>query len=187
VPLYELRPNLPSLPPARPLAEQIESLLAPARDPLARKLEAAQLSDLGRVYLERNDLARAAALFESARAVRPNDAVAEIDLAVVRAREGDFAAALALVDGVLAREPDRLVARVNAGRYRLQLGDVDGAARELERAHRLASSAPAPLCGLARVALARGDRAAARRWLAAAEAVAPEDAEVRALGKELAR
>jgi tetratricopeptide (TPR) repeat protein len=187
VPLYELRPTLPSLPPARPLAEKIESLLSPARDPLARKLEAAQLTDLGRVYLERNDVPRAEALFESARAVRPNDAVAAIDLAVVRARQGDFAAALALVDGVVAREPDRLVARVNAGRYRLQLGDVDGAARELDAARALAPTAPAPLCGLARVALARGDRAAARRWLVAAEKLAPEDAEVRALGKELAR
>jgi Flp pilus assembly protein TadD len=187
VPLYELRPDVPSLPPARPLAEQIEALLAPARDPLARKLEAGQLTALGRVYLERNDVTRAAALFESARAVRPNDAVAEIDLAVVRAREGDFAGALALVEGVLAREPDRLVARVNAGRYRLQLGDRDGAARELERARSLAPTSPAPLCGLARVALARGDRAAARRLLAAAEKLAPDDAEVRALAKELAR
>jgi hypothetical protein len=187
VPLYALQPTLPSLPPPRPLAESIVSLLAPARDPLVRKLEAAQLSDLGRIYLERNDVAYATALFEAARAVRPNDAVADIDLAVVRARQGDLAGALALVEGVLEREPDRLVARVNAGRYRLQLGDLDGAARELERARTLAPTAPAPLCGLGRVALARGDRAAARRWLAAAERLAPDDAEVRALGKELVR
>jgi Flp pilus assembly protein TadD len=88
---------------------------------------------------------------------------------------------------VLAREPDRVVARVNAGRYRLQLGDADGAARDFAAAHALAPEEAAPLCGLARVALVHDDRPAARRWLAAAERIKPDDGEVRALKKELAR
>jgi tetratricopeptide (TPR) repeat protein len=185
VPLYELQRSAPTLPAPRPLAEKIETLLAPGRDPIVRQLEATQLTSLGRVYLERNDLPRAAALFESARAVRPADAVADVDLAVVLARRGDFSGALALVDGVLARDPDRLVARVNAGRYRLQLGDVAGAAREFSLAHDRAPRDAAPLCGLARASLAGGDRVAARRWLALALQHAPDDPEARTLQKEL--
>jgi tetratricopeptide (TPR) repeat protein len=187
VPLYRLRVTPPPLPPARPLAERIEQLLLPARDPTARRLLSSQLSNLGRLFLQRADLPRATALFEAARAVRPGDAVAAIDLAVVRARQGDLLGALTLVDGVLEREPDRLLARLNAGRYRLRLGDFDGAARDFATAQLRAPFDPAPLVGLARVAQARADRAGARRLVQQAQKLAPDDPEARALGKELDR
>src|SRR5262249_43662527 len=98
VPLYRLAATPTPPPPARPLAERIEALLPAARDPLVRALEARELAALGRLYFGRNDVARAAALFEAALAVRPGDAVASVDLAVVRARAGDVAGALALVE-----------------------------------------------------------------------------------------
>src|SRR5262249_17417911 len=120
VPLYHVTVS-PTLPPVRPLVVRIEELLAPARDPSVRRLEAHQLPPPGRHYLA-DDTPRAAALFEAALLVRPGDAAASVDLAVVRARTGDFKGALALVEAVLAREPGRVVARVNAGRYRMQLG-----------------------------------------------------------------
>jgi tetratricopeptide (TPR) repeat protein len=187
VPLDRLRASVAPLPSPRPLATRLEALLAPARDPTVRKLLSAQLSDLGRVYLARSDLPRAAALFEAARGVRPGDAVAAIDLAVVRAHEGDFAGALALVDDVLAREPGRLVARLNAGRYRLRLGDLDGAARDFAAARARAPADGAPVVGLARVALARDDRAQARRWLHQAQRLGGDEGELRALARELDR
>jgi tetratricopeptide (TPR) repeat protein len=151
VPLWRLEPGETSPPPARPLALRIEQLLRPGRDPTVRRLECQQLVALGRYYVSREDLPRAAALFQSALAVRPGDSAAAVDLAVVRARSGDVRGALALVESVLAREPDRLVARLNAVRYRLRLGDRPGAARDLR----------------------------------AAETVAPDDAQVRALANEL--
>ncbi|MDB4965667.1 MAG: hypothetical protein JWN44_1356 [Myxococcales bacterium] len=186
VPLYRVTPA-PTLPPVRPLAERIEALLQPGRDPDARRLATQQLTALGRVYLARGDAARAAALFEAALALRPGDVVATIDLAVVRARAGDVPNALRLVDAALEREPHRVIARVNAGRYRLQLGDLDGAERDFTAAHADDADLVAPLVGLARVAEARHDRARALTLLHAAQRLQRDDADVRSLAKELDR
>src|SRR5262249_55874056 len=110
MPLYHVGGD-GALPPARPLAERVAALLAPARDPTPRTVECRALVALGTAYLGGGDPARALALFETALAVRPGDASASVDLAVVRARGGDVRGALALVDGVLAREPDHYMAR----------------------------------------------------------------------------
>ncbi|HEY2744440.1 MAG TPA: tetratricopeptide repeat protein, partial [Polyangia bacterium] len=189
VPLYpvERGGHAAPLPPARPLAERVTTLLSPARDPTVRLVECEALVALGRAYLAHDDAARANALFETALAVRPGDDAASADLAVIRARRGDVRGALALVDAVLARDPDRYVARVNAARYRLVLGDLDGAARDFAAARALSSDAPAPLAGLGRVAAARGDRSTALAMLRAAERLDGSDADVRALRKELER
>ncbi len=184
VPLYHAWVDAP-LPPARPLAERIAALLAPARDPTVRSVECEALVALGRQYLARGDAARANALFATALAVRPGDAAATVDLAVVRARGGDLPGALALVEAVLARDPDRYVARLNAARYRLVLGDLEGAGRDFTAARELAGDAVAPLVGLSRVAEARGDRATARHLLRTAEKIDSSDTEVRTLHKEL--
>jgi tetratricopeptide (TPR) repeat protein len=176
-----------SLPPVRPLATRIDALLQPGRDPDLRRQAAQQLTALGRFYLARNDATRAAALFDAALAIRPGDVVATVDLAVVRARGGDVAGALTLVEAALAREPHRVIARVNAGRYRLQLGDLDGAAREFAAARADDPAIVSPLVGLARVAEARRDRATALAHLHAAQHLQRDDAEVRALAKELER
>jgi thioredoxin-like negative regulator of GroEL len=130
VPLYRFAGET-ALPPPKPLAEAITTLLQPGRDPTVRVVESQQLVALGRVYDARREVAAAAALFEATLAVRPQDDAAAIDLAVTRAQRGDVRGALALVETVLARDPDRYVARLNAARYRLALGDRDGAARDL--------------------------------------------------------
>jgi len=192
VPLYRVEAHVEgraeaALPPPRPLAERIASLLSPGRDPTVRSVECEALVALGRLYLSRNEAARADALFEAALAVRPGDAAAGVDRAVVRARAGDLRGALALVDAVLARDPDRYVARLDAARWRAILGDLDGATRDFTVAHALSPDAAAPLAGLSRVAAMRGDRKTALRWLAAAEKADGGDAEVRALKKELER
>jgi len=187
VPLYHVPAHGgdEALPAARPLAERVAALLTPARDPTTRLIECEALVALGRAYLAHGDATRAVALFETALAVRPGDAAASVDLAVVRARGGDVRGALALVDGVIARDPDRYLARLNTARYRFVLGDLDGAARDFAAAHALADHAAAPLAGEARVAVARGDRPAALAKLRAAEQLDKNDADVRALRKEL--
>jgi len=187
VPLLHLREVPVALPPARPLAARIDALSQPGRDPMVRQKAAGALSALGRVYLARDDEARAGGLFETALALRPGDAVAATNLAVVRAKHGDFAGAVQLVASVLEREPERLVARVNAGRYRLQLDDLDGAQRDFQLAHSRAPREPAPLIGLAHVALRRGQRADAQRFAREAQTVAPNDPELHALEEELHR
>jgi tetratricopeptide (TPR) repeat protein len=124
------------------------SLLQPARDPFVRRALAARLSNLGRLYFERGDPARASALFEAALAERPGDAAAATNLAVAHAQAGDLLVAAKIVDEVLAREPLRATARLNAARYHLRLGDRDRAAADLAflRAHALApESELAPL------------------------------------------
>jgi tetratricopeptide (TPR) repeat protein len=185
VPVEDLTAAAAPLPPARPLAESIDRLLAPGRDPMVRQLAAGALGSLGRLYLERGDDVRAQALYEAALGARPDDAQAMTNLAVVRARRGDFAGARELVTRVLEREPGRLVARVNRGRYRLALDDLDGARADFTDAHARAPRDPAPLVGLARVALRSGDRDGAARRVREALAVAPHDPEARALSLEL--
>jgi len=188
VPLYRVGGGVEgALPPPRPLAERVASLLQPAHDPTVREVECEALVALGRLYLSRGEAARANALFETALAVRPGDAAAGVDLAVVHARAGDVRGALAIVDAVLARHPDRYVARLNAARWRLVSGDSDGAARDFAAAHELSPDAAAPLVGLARVALGRGDHAGAQHYLHAAEKTDSSDADLRALKKELDR
>jgi hypothetical protein len=157
VPLFRLHERPVALPPARPLAERIQSLLAPARDPLARRLDAALLGALGRGYLARDDDARAAALFQAARDVHPGDAAATTNLAVVHARRGDYPTALALVEEVLARDPDRVTPRENAALYHVMLG---------------------------RRALDAGDRAGAAQHARAALALKPQEPNALELEKE---
>jgi tetratricopeptide (TPR) repeat protein len=115
----------------------------------------------------------------------PLGGIAKTWFDAMRACGGDVRGALALVDGVIARDPDRYLARLNAARYRFVLGDLDGAARDFAAAHALADHAAAPLAGEARIAVARGDRPAALAKLRAAEQLDKNDADVRALRKEL--
>jgi tetratricopeptide (TPR) repeat protein len=192
-PVAALAPGLPlarvgapePLPPVRPLAERALALLAPMRDPLVVRLAATAMGALGRLYLERGDESHAEGLFVAALGLHPGDPVAANNLAVMRARRGDFAGALALLDELLARDPGRAVARTNAGRYRLRLGDLDGAQRDFALARARAPRDPAPLAGLARVALARGDRARAAALVVEAEQLAPGDGEIKALKEDL--
>jgi len=185
VPVEPLVAAAPPLPAARPFAAAVDEWLAPGGDPLVRRLAANALSSLGRLYLQRGDETRAGALFEAALGARPEDAVAATDLAVVKARRGDFAGARDLCTRVLEREPGRVVARVNRGRYRLALGELDGAAADFAAARARAPREPAPLVGLARVALQRNDRPEAARRAHEALELAPADPEARALAAEL--
>jgi hypothetical protein len=129
VPLFVLHDAPVALPPARPLAEGVEQLLQPGREPFVRRTSASVLSTLGRFYLERGDAVRADGFFETALSVRPGDAAAATNLAVVRAQRGDLRAAADLVEEALVREPLRATTRLNAARYHFQLGELDAAER----------------------------------------------------------
>jgi tetratricopeptide (TPR) repeat protein len=185
MPLFRLQSTAAPPTAAHPLVERIAALLGDPRDPLARRLQTRALGDLGRYYAAAGDAARATPLFDAALHLRPDDAAAALNLAIMRARSGDPAGALRIAEEVLEREPDRLPARLDAGRFRVLLRDLDGAAREFDRARTQAPSSPAPLVGLGRVARARGDDAAARRFAEAALALAPADPDARALLDEL--
>ncbi len=200
VPLYTLTPDSPSMAstalksePLRPMVDRLERLLTDRpglspRDPIARDLECANVNSLGRFYLQRNDELSAAALFDTARVLCPRDAAAAVNLAVVLARRGEFDRALELVQVALSLDPMRSLARLNAGRYRLELSDLDGAEREFSFAKRHATwSDPGPLLGLARVAMKRGDRALAFKWIERAQRIDPTSAEARAIKGELSR
>ncbi|MFI5288232.1 MAG: tetratricopeptide repeat protein, partial [Polyangia bacterium] len=187
VPLAQLEDSAAPLPPARPLAERVQALLSPGRDPLVQRMRAAVLCALGRLYLARSDDARAAGLFGAALGELPSDAVAATNLGVVRARHGDYAQAAALVDRVLARDPSRQVARLNSGRYHLELGQLDLAEHQFALARARAPRDPAPLVGLGRVAERRGDRALARSYAALALKLAPGDREAHDFSLEMNR
>lgn len=187
VPLAQLEDSAAPLPPARPLAERVQALLSPGRDPLVQRMRAAVLCALGRLYLARSDDARAAGLFGAALGELPSDAVAATNLGVVRARHGDYAQAAALVDRVLARDPSRQVARLNSGRYHLELGQLDLAEHQFSLARARAPRDPAPLVGLGRVAERRGDRALARSYAALALKLAPGDREAHDFSLEMNR
>jgi tetratricopeptide (TPR) repeat protein len=169
---------------ARPLAEKVVATLEPARDPLARRLAASSITNLGRLSLLRGDENSATEMFQVALRVRPGDAVAATDLAVLRARKGDFREALALCDEVLRHDPTRQVARLNAARYHLALDDLDGAEREFREYARRAPREAAPLVGLARVAERRGDREAAERFVEEALRLEPKNNEALTFKRE---
>jgi Flp pilus assembly protein TadD len=185
VPLFHLSAAAVAPADARMLAEQVEALLWPARDPQARRMRAVALVALGRAYFERDDLPRAGALYEAALGQRPGDLSAATNLAVVRARRGDLKGADALCVDVLARDATRNVARLNSGRYRVALGDLDGAEAQFTVARARAPGDAAPLVGLSRVALLRGRRDQALRLVREARVLEPQDSEARMLEQEL--
>lgn len=185
-PLFHLDSAPAPPPPALPLAERIGELIGSARDPEARRIEATALRRLGEHYAAKGDDAHAGPLFQLALDARTDDASALTRLAEVKARRGDVDGALALVARVLARPDAPLEARLDAGNFHLAIGDLDGAERDFQRARRDDPGDPvSALVGLARVAHARGDDAAARRWVEEALTAAPTDEPARKLATQL--
>ena len=186
VPLYRAYVDAP-LPPARPLAERIAALLAPARDPTVRIVECEALVALGRVYLARGDAPRANALFETALAVRPGDAPpASTSRSCARAAATCAARSRSSTPCWRAIPIATSRASTPAATASSSATPTAPSATSPPRTRSFAGAA-APLVGLARVAAARGDRPAAQRWLRAAEKTDSSDADVRTLHKELER
>ncbi len=183
VPLFVLDRG-PQTAPSTSWGARLEPLSRSA-DPFVRHDVAVLLVALGNAALGRSDENAARTLFEAALELHPDDAPAEVDLAVLDARHGNWAAALVRTQAVLDRDPDRAVARLNAARYQLALGQLDGAARDFERATRLSPDEQAPWVGLGKVALAAGDRARALRCLTEAGRRGPLSPEALSLAEAL--
>ncbi len=170
------------------LSQDLERLLSPALDPLLRRAWAASLGALGRASSLHGDDLTAAALFNTALGVRPGDGAAATSLSVLRARGGDVRGAIRLVSKVTALEPGRITAWTNLGRWYLLVGEPAPAEFAFDAARRRAPSDTAPLVGLGRVALQRGDLDGAATWLGRATKLRPlPDPEMRFLEEELQR
>jgi hypothetical protein len=183
VPLFQLD-AAPVPPPARPLAEKIEALLgtpAALRDPATARVEGAALSHLAASFLSRGDDAHAGPLLDEALAARAHDPAASLLRDEIRAKSGDLRGALRDGESILARAPGSRRARLDVGEWRLQLGDLVGAEREFRRARADLADDPAPICGLAKVAHARGDDNGAHQLVDEALTAAPGDIAARAL------
>lgn len=100
--------------------------------------------------------------------------------------EGRNAEAAALFAEVLRQRPADIDARLNLGLALLALGRLDDAERELGTVVEQAPAYADAHIALARIAQRRGDRAAAERRLALAEAARPGDPAVAALRTQLA-
>ncbi|MEZ4382775.1 MAG: serine/threonine-protein kinase [Nannocystaceae bacterium] len=153
---------------------------------------ASSASNLGVVLMEQGEYDAAEAAFKRAIAIREAGGVDPalsdpiVNLGNLHLLRGQSDAALAAYRRALANDlavfgeehPNVAFSRNNVGTALWLSGELEAAAAELEAAHallakRLGNDHPilaAPLLGLAEVALDRGDAAAARPLLAAAEA-----------------
>ena len=101
-----------------------------ARDPSARRVLAASITNLGRSALGYGNSGLAEQLFATALHIRPGNAVALINLGVLYSRAGDLERAAVITERALLRDPNRLLALVNAARYRLALGFLGNLCRK---------------------------------------------------------
>jgi tetratricopeptide (TPR) repeat protein len=126
----------------------------------------------GSVLERANRLADARAAYERALVLDPLLAESSINLGAVLTRLGKLAEARTVLEQVLARYPRADSALRNRAALRLAMNDEAGAYADLEASQRLLPSVPVAQA-LARIAEARGDAAAARRWQAEAAQLDP--------------
>jgi tetratricopeptide (TPR) repeat protein len=120
---------------------------------------------LGKTY-EANKLPQEAALsYETAVRLSPGDAGAWYRLGRACTKLGAFAPALEALKRAGELEPTNLQIILRRGFARLETGDLDGAKAEFQQAAALQAGDLAALTGLARVALQRGEDAAAAALL----------------------
>lgn len=91
---------------------------------------------LGYLYVDRNDRARARALFLQVRAAAPGRHEAIVALAKVLAVEGEYAEAADLYRHALGLQPSDAVTRVNLGKCLLELGEREAGEATLRAATR---------------------------------------------------
>jgi tetratricopeptide (TPR) repeat protein len=92
--------------------------------------------DLGRLYLGRNDRARARSLLSQALAAAPGRRDIQAVLARVMVFDGEYAAAADIYRHALALQPDDAVTRVDLGMCQLELADRNAGEASLRTATR---------------------------------------------------
>lgn len=92
--------------------------------------------DLGRLYLGRNDRARARSMFQQARAAAPGRRDIEAVLARAMVFDGEYAAAADIYRHALALQPDDAMTRVDLGMCQLELADRNAGEASLRAATR---------------------------------------------------
>lgn len=92
--------------------------------------------DLGRLYLGRNDRARARSMFSLALAASPGRRDVQAALARVMVFDGEYAAAADIYRHVLALQPDDAMTRIDLGMCQLELADRNAGEASLRAAAR---------------------------------------------------
>ena len=134
--------------------QAVDALLAAhPRDPGVLDLAASY-------WASQNELDRSRTLLRQALAVNPNDLMSLIDLAHVEEAEGNPAAAQRRLSAALSTHPDTLAVRLALAQALMQTHAL-GQARSVLQGTQDAQTSPDVQFGLAQVALAQGDLAAA--------------------------
>ena len=134
--------------------QEVAALLAAhPRDPGVLDLAASY-------WASQNELDRSRTLLRQALAVNPNDLMSLIDLAHVEEAEGNPAAAQRRLSAALSTHPDTLAVRLALAQALMQTHAL-GQARSVLQGTQDAQTSPDVQFGLAQVALAQGDLAAA--------------------------
>ena len=113
--------------------------------------------------------------------------IAWLAFGTVERRRGAWASAREALVSALAASEGCSVVHVALARTCVQLGDAEGAVRHAERAVALEGESPRVLAGLGEARVAAGARAEGEALLARAIALAPDDAEVRAIDAAVRR
>ena len=108
-----------------------------SRDASARRTLSHALSMIGRIALQRNDVAGAERALDAAVRVDPRYARALVNRGAVAAARGDLEAAVDFTERALAVEPNLVIARINAARYLIGLGRDADARSDVDRVRRL--------------------------------------------------
>ncbi len=146
---------------------------------------AAVWQSLGRALLRARRLADAENAFRRAHEIDPHRAEVLFYLGVVAHEQGDRARAAAEFERATRDRPDHAMAWFNLGQCRRESGDKEGAVAAFRRAVEYKPHLAAAHLALARLlhGMKRPDEA--RRHLDLAERLAPDDAEVSGLRREL--
>jgi len=132
------------------------------------------LCSLAAALQERGNLVEAEACYQSAVTQQPAEAKAWHGLATVQRELGDFAAAVASLQRAVAADPADLHARLDLGDWLADLGRADEARDCFQEVLRRSPTASDAELGLARLARAGSNAAAADAHLAAALRIAPQ-------------
>ncbi len=139
------------------IATRRDALDALAAHPDADPAELAQAyGDLGLVYIPYDFLAAAAACFDNAAALAPDDYRWVYLQGYLRGIQGHPADAAPFYRRTLERRPDFLPAVLRLARADFDLGDLDAAEKQFRRALELDAGSAAAEEGLGRVAAGRG-------------------------------
>ncbi len=153
-----------------------ESLYRRHLDAFPEDARAMQL--LGATFAQRNDLAAAKPLLESAIALNDSFAAVYVDFGNVCFLQGDLPAAIAAYERAAALEPEHPLAHSNLANVLCLSGHAEQGRKSAERALELAPDFPPALNNLGAAFLALGRHAEALETLDKAAGLAPNDVEI---------